>query len=265
MMPSMVDATGSSERTADSRALGVLRKPVILRLASSIVASLITGIVVGGLGGRLVMRLSAMAADDSRIGMTTDNGNVVGAITGEGTLGLVLFVGLAVGLAMGPFLFALRAVLPGRRLPLTVSIVLLALGSAIVIDPGNPDFMIVGNRALNVAMFALLFPLFGFMSVALAEGFDRWLLQRPLVHLAPLTLIGTALGVGLGILGIAVVAAQSGPPGSLAIVFVTVLGAVATLTDGGVALGAREVALVALVIATAWGFNFAQDVGVIVG
>jgi len=261
MMPSMVDATGSSERTADSRALGVLRKPVILRLASSIVASLITGIVVCGLGGRLVMRLSAMAADDSRIGMTTDNGNVVGAITGEGTLGLVLFVGLA----MGPFLFALRAVLPGRRLPLTVSIVLLALGSAIVIDPGNPDFMIVGNRALNVAMFALLFPLFGFMSVALAEGFDRWLLQRPLVHLAPLTLIGTALGVGLGILGIAVVAAQSGPPGSLATVFVTVLGAVVTLTDGGVALGAREVALVALVIATAWGFNFAQDVGVIVG
>ena len=50
---------------------------MILRLASSIVASLITGIVVGGLGGRLVMRLSAMATDDSRIGMTTDNGNVV--------------------------------------------------------------------------------------------------------------------------------------------------------------------------------------------
>lgn len=74
------------------------------------------------------MRLSALAADDSRIGLITDNGNVVGEITGEGTLALFVFVGLAAGLSMGLMLFVLRTVLPSRLLPLSVSVVLLASG-----------------------------------------------------------------------------------------------------------------------------------------
>ncbi len=58
--------------------------PAILHLTSSIVAAAITGIAVGG----------------------------VGDITGPGTVGLVLFVGLAAGLTTGVLLFALRTVLP---------------------------------------------------------------------------------------------------------------------------------------------------------
>ncbi|MGZ8630178.1 MAG: hypothetical protein ACXWZF_04330 [Actinomycetota bacterium] len=147
-----------------------------------------------------------------------------------------------------------------------MSVALLALGSSSVIDPGNFDFTIVGNRALNVAMFVALFPLFGFMSVALAERFDRWLLHRPLVRLAPLTLVGKAVGCGLGVLGIGVLAVASGFPGSVTMVVVTVLGIVAAFARGGVALGTREVALVVLVIATAWRLvAFVQDVDAIVG
>jgi hypothetical protein len=240
---------------ATGRAAAMLAEPTILRLASSIVASVISGIVVGGLGGRLVMRLSAIAADDSRMGMITDNGNRIGDITGGGTLALMLFVGLAMGLATGLFLFALRTVLPARFLPLTVSIVLLGLGSATVIDPGNPDFTILGNRALNVVMFVSLFPLFGFMVVWLAERFERWLVRPPLVRLASLALVGTALGTGLGGLGIAVLASQSGLPGSIAFVVVPLLGAGVALTRGQAALALRGAALVLLVITTGWGLG----------
>jgi hypothetical protein len=251
---------------ATGRAAAMLAEPTILRLASSIVASVISGIVVGGLGGRLVMRLSAIAADDSRMGMITDNGNRIGDITGGGTLALMLFVGLAMGLATGLFLFALRTVLPARFLPLTVSIVLLGLGSATVIDPGNPDFTILGNRALNVVMFVSLFPLFGFMVVWLAERFERWLVRPPLVRLASLALVGTALGTGLGGLGIAVLASQSGLPGSIAFVVVPLLGAGVALTRGQAALALRGAALVLLVITTAWGLGgSAQDMRTIVG
>ena len=102
------------------------------------------------------MRISAMVADDSRIGMITDNGNVVGEITGGGTVAIFVFVGLAAGLSTGLVLFVLRTVLPNRLLPLSVSVVLLAAGSPLVIDPSNPDFTILGNRGVNVAMFVAL-------------------------------------------------------------------------------------------------------------
>ncbi len=95
----MTDVAVSTERTPGGRAATVLAEPPILRLASSVVSAVITGIVVGGLGTRLVMRLSAMATDDSTIGMLTENGNRVGDITGEGTIALVvLATGTAVGL-----------------------------------------------------------------------------------------------------------------------------------------------------------------------
>ncbi|MGZ8630177.1 MAG: hypothetical protein ACXWZF_04325 [Actinomycetota bacterium] len=93
----MTDVAVSTERTPGGRAATALAEPSILRLASSIASAVITGIVVGGLGTRLVMRLSAMAADDSRIGLITENGNRVGDITGEGTIALIMFVGLATG------------------------------------------------------------------------------------------------------------------------------------------------------------------------
>lgn len=262
----MVGATASPSRTLGERAAGALRNPAILRLTSSIVAAVITGIAVGGVGARLVMRLSAIATDDSRIGMITSNGNRVGAITGPGTVGLVLFVGVAAGLATGVFLFALRTVLPARSLPLWVSIVVLGLGSATVIDPGNPDFTILGDRALNVAMFVALFPLFACGSVWLAERFDRWLVRPPLVRRAPMILAGTAGACLLGVFGTGILAAAAGPIGGTAVVIVAVLGSASAFTRGSAALGLRRVALAALAIGTAAGLaSFVRNVEAILG
>jgi hypothetical protein len=262
----MIDPAVAPAQVRFRGAARVLAKPGVLRLASSIAGGLIAGIAVGGIGGRGVMRLSAIVADDSRIGMLTENGNRVGEITGEGTLALLLFVGLSTGLAMGVFLFSLRIVLPARLLPLTVSLVVLALGGATVIDPGNPDFTIVGNRALNVAMFGALFPLFGCTAVWVAERFDRWLLQPPLLPLAPLTLVGVAIATGVGVLGLALVGTQNGTVAFAAIVAVTALGVVVSTAGGGMAHRARTTAVVLLLLTTTWGLvGLARDVASIVG
>ena len=263
----MAAATGiTGEPLRERRALTLLRRPAVLRLTSSIGSAVICGIVVGGIGGRMVMRLSALAADESRIGMITENGNVIGRITVEGTVALLLFVGLITGVSVGLFLFALRTVLPRRFLPATISAVLLALGGAIAIDPGNIDFVILGNRALNVAMLIALFPAFGALFVVIAERLDRWLVRPPLAGIASLSLLGTGLGVVLGLLGAGVITASNGLPAGVASVVVTALGAVAALAPEGPAALARNAALVVLGVATAWGLvQVAQDVRTIVG
>ena len=45
------------------------------------IAGVISGVVVGGLGGRLVMRFSAIAGPEGVTGVPTSNGNRIGDIT----------------------------------------------------------------------------------------------------------------------------------------------------------------------------------------
>lgn len=140
-----------------------------LGLAS--LSGILAGIVVGGLLGRVVMRISGFTAGPSLVGVTTENGNRVGDITFGGTLALVVFVGLASGV-LGGIIYAitepwLRRVRPWHGLAYGVAL-LLAFGFN-VLDPNNFDFMRFGIPLLNVAMFAALFVIFG---VAIAWLFD---------------------------------------------------------------------------------------------
>jgi hypothetical protein len=64
-------------------------------------AGVLTGIVVGGLLGRIAMRVSGLMSRPELIGARTENGNRVGDVTFDGTLGLVVFVGVASGLVGG--------------------------------------------------------------------------------------------------------------------------------------------------------------------
>ena len=140
-----------------------------LGLAS--LSGILAGIVVGGLLGRVVMRISGFTAGPSLVGVTTENGNRVGDITFGGTLALVVFVGLASGV-LGGIIYAitepwLRRVRPWHGLAYGVAL-LLAFGFN-VLDPNNFDFTRFGIPLLNVAMFAALFVIFG---VAIAWLFD---------------------------------------------------------------------------------------------
>jgi hypothetical protein len=135
-------------------------------------AGVISGILVGGLLGRLVMRIAGFTAGPALVGAFTANDNRVGDITFAGTVALIIFVGIAAGL-VGGMLYAalepwLRALRPWHGLAYGAA--LLATFGFLVIEPTNLDFRRFGSPALNVAMFAGLFLAFG---VVLAWVFDR--------------------------------------------------------------------------------------------
>ncbi len=141
-------------------------------LGLATLSGVIAGIVVGGLLGRVVMRISGFAAGPSMVGVRTEAGNPVGDITVAGTLALVLFVGIPAGLVGGvvygivePWLRRLR---PWHGLAYGIG--LLATVGFTVLDPFNFDFNRFGPPPLNLAMFAALFVIFG---VVTAWLFDR--------------------------------------------------------------------------------------------
>lgn len=142
-------------------------------------AGAIVGIVMAGLGGRLVMRLAAILVPDSA-GSFTGNGNRIGDITLSGSLGLVLF-GLVVGLVGGTVWVIVSGWIPGvglRRAILTMPVAI-ALGATGLIDGGNRDFRILEHDPRVVALLVALVALIG-LSIALV---DDWL-DRRLPHAA---------------------------------------------------------------------------------
>ena len=86
--------TSNDETTIPLR-LGIAE--LIRHLALVGLAGAVSGAIVGGIGGRLVMRIAAVAAPDGVIGSVTENGNRIGDITAGGTLELVIFAGILFG------------------------------------------------------------------------------------------------------------------------------------------------------------------------
>jgi hypothetical protein len=142
------------------------------QVGTTALAGVITGIIVGGLLGRIVMRVAGFTAGPALVGAFTANGNRVGEITFAGTAAIVVFVGLSAGLVGGVMYAALEPWL--RRLRpwhgLAYGAGLFATFGFLVVDPTNLDFRRFGSPALNVAMFAALFLVFG---VVIAWLFDR--------------------------------------------------------------------------------------------
>lgn len=165
-MNTPVTSVPSTERTAPAPNAISLRS-----LAALGVAGAVAGGIVGGLGSRVVMRISAVVAGEAARGALTEAEAVVGRITADGTIFLILFAGLTSSLVgIGGYL-VVRPWLPSATWARAASFgafELVVFGGAIV-DPGNSDFVILGHPLLNVSMFAALFLLHGAVLAAL-EG-----------------------------------------------------------------------------------------------
>ena len=173
---------------------------VFRRVALLGMASFVSGILVGGVGGRIVMRLSAIAAGPEMVGRITENGNRVGEFTIAGTIVLIVFVGGFAGVAGSVIVVGsdpwLRWMGPLQGLGFGL-VALAATGDG---SPFNSvDFFLLDPAALNVAMFVGLHFAFG-----LAVSGFYWLMDRRLPP-APADreqvgyLVVTALG-GIGLL-----------------------------------------------------------------
>jgi hypothetical protein len=146
-----------------------------------VAAGATTGVLIVGAGGRLVMRVLAITAGDSAQGAVTEADEVVGDVTLSGTLGFILFVGLAGGVASGLLFVALHWWLPGGRWAGVCFGALLLVLFATRIEPlrtNNNDFDLVGPGWLAITLFAALALLQG---AAIAAFAGRWSRTQPLL------------------------------------------------------------------------------------
>jgi hypothetical protein len=179
------------------------------------VSGLVAGLLVGGFGSRLMMRIMAATSGLVAQGKVTEAEEVVGRVTSGGTIGLLIFVGIFGGV-IGAAVFALV----GRFLPrrawaagLVLALLLLGVARRDPLDPSNKDFAILSPVLLAVVLIVALFLLYGMTVVALAGRLERsypvpgWnaralLAYAPMLFLVfpPLPLAVVA-AVGMGALG----------------------------------------------------------------
>lgn len=165
----------------------------------------LSGLIVGGVGGRLAMLLLRLTSPDYVIGAVSDDGFEIGVVTNR-SIGLVFGMAMA-GALNGVLYAALRSAIPARlRLPLWTLLAMAGVGVAVIHDDGV-DFTILEPAALAVALFIALPGLAAAVVVVLVE---RWADREPFAD--------RRLAVGL------VVAALLG---TLAIVLAAVVGGVA--------------------------------------
>jgi hypothetical protein len=148
----------------------------ILRdIARGGLAGLAVGVVVGGLGGRVAMRLIALIVPESA-GRFTENGNRIGDITLGGTFALVLFGGLFAGVFLATIWIVVSPWLP-RSLGLRVLAAIplaIGLGAFGVIEGSNPDFIVLG---FEPGVIVVLLALVGAVGASMALV-DAWLDRR---------------------------------------------------------------------------------------
>jgi len=148
------------EISTESTAIESSRQPIaalIREVAGAAMAPALGGVLVGGLGGRIAMRLSAVV-NPSMTGRISENGNRIGSVTPDGTFALVLFGGLFAGLAAGVAWVAVRQWLPQRQ-PLrrwAACIAAVGLTGFLVVQSNNFDFFILDPAWLHVVMFTAI-------------------------------------------------------------------------------------------------------------
>src|SRR3954454_22417619 len=108
-------------------------------LAVGVVAGIGAGVLVAGAGGRLIMRLLAVTADEKSRGLETEAEEIVGRITTGGTLTFIIFTALFLGLATGPLHLVIPPWLPAGWLAGLAFGALLLAALATRVDPLRAD------------------------------------------------------------------------------------------------------------------------------
>jgi hypothetical protein len=200
----MADSTAVSTVTIGPD-VATWRFGAILRdIARGGIAGLAVGVIVGGIGGRLAMRLVALLLPGT-FGAFTENGNRIGDITIEGSLGLIIFAGLFVGIFVAVIWVVASPWLPsslgGRALaavPLAIG-----LGASGLIQGNNPDFSVLDH---DPRVIAILLGLIGLVGASMAVA-DAWLDRRmppassptspPTMTYAVISIIGAFFAIGV--------------------------------------------------------------------
>ncbi len=121
-------------------------------------AGVTSGVLVLGIGGRLVMLASRLLHPETT-GRLTENGNRIGDFTVEGTLALLVFGGLAGGLFASVVWTIVKDWVPDNSL--LVGLGAVAMGGFLLVEADNPDFQILSPPGLDLVLLLSLVFLFG--------------------------------------------------------------------------------------------------------
>jgi hypothetical protein len=157
-------------------------------------AGTLAGIVWGGIGGRIAMRILFLTSDDRVRGVTSDDGFEIGRISVDSLFLLVFcaIAGAVIGFAGG----LLRMVTAGPTWLVAVGagIASAAYFGAFIVKPEGVDFRVLEPLGLALTLFVVLPGLWGATVVVLTEK----LLQPGVVYPTLPTRIGDRRFGGLG-------------------------------------------------------------------
>ncbi len=139
-------------------------------IRAAIAAGALGGLVAGGIGSRVAMRVVAIVDGDSE-GRLTDSRARVGEFTVGGTLGL--FVVTTIAGVLGGFLYlGIRRWIPATHVPkgLVFGLAVMIVPGIVVFNPDNPDLQMFEPVLLFHALFIGIFLLYGMIVASVAEA-----------------------------------------------------------------------------------------------
>lgn len=181
-------------------------------LSAAVSLGAILGLVIGGIGGRLAMRLLFLTSPDSVKGLESDDGFVIGKFGLVDTLNLLAF-GVLVGVFGALVYLLIRRWLPKERRfrSFTSGGLAAATVGAAIVHPDGVDFTLLEPLWLAVALFLVIPGLFGVLIAPFVDRTDEadsWFQRKRMVVAAsplilllfPLALIPLAVPIGITLL-----------------------------------------------------------------
>jgi hypothetical protein len=149
-------ATPAIEQPHESTGWSAFGVATALSVAVSVGAGAVLGVLWGGLGGRIAMRVMFLTSDERLRGLTSDDGFEIGVIS-TASIFLVMLCGF-LGLYAGVLVGLVRMITAGPPAVVGAAVTIatgLAAGAAIVHVDGV-DFRFLEPLWLAVALFTLL-------------------------------------------------------------------------------------------------------------
>ena len=183
-------------------------------ISASVVAGALSGLVIGGVGGRIAMLILRLTSDSTLHGLETDDGFTIGIVS-TASFFLLIFTTL-LGMVGGLVYLATRRWLPERSRAWLFAGLTGVVGATLIIRPGGIDFTRLDPLALAVAMFVAIPAAYGVTTSRLTERFlrsptafrGRW---STIAGLVPIALLGPfGLAIAALIVGAIVVANAAG-------------------------------------------------------
>ena len=188
-------------------------------LAAGVSSGFVSGLLIGGVGGRVAMFVLRLTSDPALRGAKTDDGFTIGVFSSETLFLLGVTAGL--GILGGLFYLIVRGWIPDRWRVVVMTVYVGLVGGAGLVSPDGIDFKALSPLSLAVAMFVAIAVAYGAAMPWLAELLLREgsvMRRRPwawIVGLLPLAL-ANVVGVLVLVLALLVLLVRRSSPITIA-------------------------------------------------